>query len=127
MLLVAMTTTTFYLITVYTPTFGRTVLKLSAADSLIVTLCVGVTNFCWLPIGGALDDLIQRGKVVPDSRIDLARSKIGMVVRAGEATPDISSVEAFKRVLLEAKSIAYSDSASGVYLSTVLFERLGIA
>jgi MHS family citrate/tricarballylate:H+ symporter-like MFS transporter len=60
MLLVAFTTTTFYLITVYTPTFGRSVLKLSAADSLIVTLCVGVTNFCWLPIGGALSDRIGR-------------------------------------------------------------------
>jgi MHS family citrate/tricarballylate:H+ symporter-like MFS transporter len=60
MLLVAFTTTTFYLITVYTPTFGRTVLKLSAADSLIVTLCVGLTNFCWLPIGGALSDRIGR-------------------------------------------------------------------
>jgi MHS family citrate/tricarballylate:H+ symporter-like MFS transporter len=60
MLLVAFTTTTFYLITVYTPTFGRAVLKLSAADSLIVTLCVGVTNFCWLPIGGALSDRIGR-------------------------------------------------------------------
>jgi len=60
MLLVAFTTTTFYLITVYTPTFGRAVLKLSAADSLIVTLCVGITNFCWLPIGGALSDRIGR-------------------------------------------------------------------
>jgi molybdate transport system substrate-binding protein len=75
----------------------------------------------------ALDELTKLGKVVPDSRIDLARSSIGMVVRAGQPKPDISSVEAFKRVLIEAKSIAYSDSASGVYLSTVLFERLGIA
>jgi MFS transporter, MHS family, citrate/tricarballylate:H+ symporter len=60
MLLVAMTTTTFYLITVYTPTFGRTVLKLTAADSLIVTLCVGLSNFIWLPIGGAISDRIGR-------------------------------------------------------------------
>jgi MHS family citrate/tricarballylate:H+ symporter-like MFS transporter len=60
MLLVAMTTTTFYLITVYTPTFGTVVLKLSPADSLVVTLCVGLTNFCWLPIGGALSDRIGR-------------------------------------------------------------------
>jgi molybdate transport system substrate-binding protein len=75
----------------------------------------------------ALDELIKLGEVVPDSRIDLARSRIGMVVRAGQPKPDISSVEAFKRVLIEAKSIAYSDSASCVYLSTVLFERLGIA
>ena len=64
MLLVAMTTTTFYLITVYTPTFGRTVLKLTAADSLIVTLCIGISNFCLLPIGGALSDRIGRRPIL---------------------------------------------------------------
>ena len=60
MMLVAMTTTSFYLITVYAPTFGKTVLHLSTADSLLVTLCVGVSNFVWLPIGGALSDRIGR-------------------------------------------------------------------
>jgi MHS family citrate/tricarballylate:H+ symporter-like MFS transporter len=60
MLMVAMTTTTFYLITVYTPTFGKTVLHLSTSDSLIVTLLVGVSNFIWLPIGGAVSDRIGR-------------------------------------------------------------------
>jgi MHS family citrate/tricarballylate:H+ symporter-like MFS transporter len=60
MLLVAMTTTTFYLITVYTPTFGKNVLHLSARDSLVVTLLVAVSNFVWLPIGGALSDRIGR-------------------------------------------------------------------
>jgi MHS family citrate/tricarballylate:H+ symporter-like MFS transporter len=60
MLLVAMTTATFYLITVYTPTFGRTVLHLSAKDSLVVTLLVAVSNFIWLPVGGALSDRIGR-------------------------------------------------------------------
>jgi MFS transporter, MHS family, citrate/tricarballylate:H+ symporter len=64
MLLVAMTTTTFYLITVYTPTFGKTVLKLSSADSLIVALCVGISNFCWLPIGGALSDRTGRRPIL---------------------------------------------------------------
>ncbi|WP_158896836.1 MULTISPECIES: MFS transporter [unclassified Pseudomonas] len=59
-LLASMTTTTFYLITVYTPTFGRTVLHLSASDSLIVTLFVGVSNFIWLPIGGSVSDRIGR-------------------------------------------------------------------
>jgi len=59
-LLASMTTTTFYLITVYTPTFGRTVLNLSTTDSLVVTLLVGVSNFIWLPIGGALSDRIGR-------------------------------------------------------------------
>jgi MHS family citrate/tricarballylate:H+ symporter-like MFS transporter len=60
MLLVAMTTVSFYLITVYTPTFGKTVLKLSTSDALIVTLCVGVSNFIWLPVMGALSDKVGR-------------------------------------------------------------------
>ncbi|ENT2871150.1 tricarballylate/proton symporter TcuC [Salmonella enterica] len=63
-LLVAMTTTTFYFITVYTPTYGRTVLNLSARDSLIVTMLVGVSNFIWLPIGGAISDRIGRRAVL---------------------------------------------------------------
>ena len=60
MLLVAMTTVSFYLITVYTPTFGKNVLKLSTTDSLVVTLCVGVSNFIWLPVMGALSDRVGR-------------------------------------------------------------------
>lgn len=60
MMLVAMTTVSFYLITVYTPTFGKSVLKLSTSDSLIVTLCIGVSNFFWLPVMGALSDRIGR-------------------------------------------------------------------
>ena len=76
--------------------------------------------------GPALDALIQQGKVRAGSRVDLVQSKIGMAVKAGAARPDIGSVEALKRTLLNAKSIAYSDSASGVYLSTELFPQLGI-
>jgi molybdate transport system substrate-binding protein len=75
----------------------------------------------------ALDDLIKQGKVRVGSRVDLVLSKIGMAVKAGAPHPDISTVEALKRTLLAAKSIAYSDSASGVYLSTELFPKLGIA
>jgi molybdate transport system substrate-binding protein len=75
----------------------------------------------------ALADLIKQGKVRADSRVDLVRSKIGMAVKAGAPKPDISTVDALKRTLLAAKSIAYSDSASGVYLSTELFPKLGIA
>jgi molybdate transport system substrate-binding protein len=78
-------------------------------------------------VGYALGDLAKAGKVRDDSRVDLARSLIAVAVRAGAPKPDISSVEAVKRALLQAKSIAYSDSASGVYLSTELFPRLGIA
>ncbi len=75
----------------------------------------------------ALDDLINQGKVRADSRVDLVASKMGMAVKAGAPKPDISTLGSLKRTLLAAKSIAYSDSASGVYLSTVLFPKLGIA
>ena len=75
----------------------------------------------------ALADLIKQGKVQADSRVDLVQSNIGMAVKAGAPKPDISTVDALKRTLLAAKSIAYSDSASGVYLSTELFPKLGIA
>ncbi|VVE28808.1 MFS transporter [Pandoraea morbifera] len=59
-MLVAMTTVSFYLITVYTPTFGKSVLKLSTTDALAVTFCVGVSNFIWLPVMGALSDRVGR-------------------------------------------------------------------
>jgi molybdate transport system substrate-binding protein len=75
----------------------------------------------------ALEDLIKQGKVLPTSRVDLVQSSIALAVKAGAPHPDISTVDALKRTLLAAKSIAYSDSASGVYLSTVLFPKLGIA
>jgi molybdate transport system substrate-binding protein len=75
----------------------------------------------------ALDDLIAQGTIAPGTAVDLVRSLIGMVVRAGAPKPDIGSVEALTRTLLEARSIAYSASASGVYLSTELFPRLGVA
>jgi molybdate transport system substrate-binding protein len=75
----------------------------------------------------ALEELIKAGSVVAGSRVDLARSSIGMAVRAGRPKPDISSVEALRRTLLNAKSVAYSASVSGDYLTRELFPRLGIA
>jgi molybdate transport system substrate-binding protein len=75
----------------------------------------------------ALDDLIKQGKIRAGSRVDLVKSLIGMAVKAGAPRPDIGTVDALKHTLLSAKSIAYSDSASGVYLSTELFPKLGIA
>src|SRR5215470_5061243 len=75
----------------------------------------------------AIDDLIKRGKVVAGSRVDLARSGIGIAVRKGARKPDIASPDALKRALLAAKSVAHSKTGmSGVYFPTVL-ERLGIA
>jgi MHS family citrate/tricarballylate:H+ symporter-like MFS transporter len=64
MMIAVLTTTTFYFVTVYTPTFGKSVLKLSSADALLVTLLVAVTNFIWNPVGGALSDRIGRKPVL---------------------------------------------------------------
>lgn len=64
MMMVAMTTTAFYLITVYAPTFGKKVLMLSASESLLVTLLVAISNFFWLPVGGALSDRFGRRPVL---------------------------------------------------------------
>lgn len=64
MLLVTMTTVSFYFITAYTPTFGREVLKLGNIDSLIVTLCVGISNLFWLPVMGAVSDRVGRRPIL---------------------------------------------------------------
>ena len=74
----------------------------------------------------AIDELIRRGKLAAGSRVDLAKSGVGLAVRAGAPRPDFSSGEALKRALLAAKSIAYSTGPSGVYL-VGLFQRMGIA
>jgi len=74
-----------------------------------------------------LEELIKVGRIRAGTRVDLARSAIGMAVRRGAPKPDISSVDGLRRTLLDARSIAYSASVSGTYLSTELFQRLGIA
>jgi len=73
-----------------------------------------------------MDALVQRGKIIADTRTPLVRSGIGVEVRAGARKPDISSVDAFKRALLEAKSIGYLPAGSGTYIAGLL-ERLGIS
>jgi|SRR5262245_31644534 len=73
-----------------------------------------------------VDEWIKEGKILAETRTDIARSGIGMGVREGARKPDITSVEAFKRALLEAKSIAYLKVGSGIYMAGLL-ERLGIA
>lgn len=76
---------------------------------------------------GHIDALVGEGKIVPQTRTNLVRSGIGVQVRAGAPKPDVSSVEAFKRALLNAKSIGYlKEGQSGVYLAALL-KRLGIA
>ena len=75
----------------------------------------------------ALERLTAAGRIRAGTRVDLARSGIAMAVRSGTPKPDISTVDALRRTLLAAGSIAYSSSVSGTYLSTELFQRLGIA
>jgi molybdate transport system substrate-binding protein len=98
-----------------------------APDSIPSRLARGEPVDVVILAAEALDALIAQGHVRPGSRVDLVRSSIGMAVRKGAARPDISTVDALRRTLLQAKSIAYSASASGTYLSTEMFPRLGIA
>src|SRR5262249_55346600 len=77
-------------------------------------------------VSGSVDQWIKEGKLIAATRTDIARSGIGVEVRAGARKPDISSVEAFKRALLDAKSIAYLRVGSGIYVHGLL-QRLGIA
>jgi molybdate transport system substrate-binding protein len=98
-----------------------------APDSIPDRLQRGERTDVLIMAAGGIDDLAKAGRVVAGSRVDLARSSIGIAVRAGSPKPDISSLDALKRALLAAKSIAYSSSVSGVYVSTELFQRLGIA
>jgi molybdate transport system substrate-binding protein len=73
-----------------------------------------------------LDELIACGAIVGDSAADLARSIVGLAVRAAAPKPDIGSVEALRQALLRARSIAYSDGPSGAYVAGLL-RKLGIA
>lgn len=103
------------------PSMGKT------ADAVPSRLARGEAIDVVIMVGYALGDLIAEGKAIGDSRADLARSGIGVAVRAGAPKPDISSVVALKQTLLAAKSIAYSDSASGVYIQNEMFPQLGLA
>jgi molybdate transport system substrate-binding protein len=70
---------------------------------------------------------IEEGLVLAEGRMPVARSSIGLAVRAGAPKPDVSSIDALRRTFLQAKCIAYSASVSGQYLTTELLQRLGIA
>jgi molybdate transport system substrate-binding protein len=76
--------------------------------------------------GPSIDEHIKGGKVVAGSRVDLAKSGVGVAVKAGAPKPDIGTTEALKKTLLSAKSIGYSTGPSGVYV-VGLFQRMGIA
>jgi molybdate transport system substrate-binding protein len=110
-----------HLITTRGPSMG------DSPEAIPTRLARGETADVVILDGGAADELARRGMVRADSKVVLARSQIGMVVRAGAAAPNIGSVDAFRKTLLDAASIGVSDSASGTYLSTTLFAQLGVA
>jgi molybdate transport system substrate-binding protein len=101
-------------------TAGALAKRIDAGEAFDVTFLTPAT----------VDDLIRKGKLVAGSRVDLARVGIGVMVKEGAPKPDIGSVEAFKRALLDAKSVAYinpaSGGSSGIYLAK-LFDQFGIA
>jgi molybdate transport system substrate-binding protein len=74
-----------------------------------------------------LDELISAQRIVAGTDLDLARTPIGVAVRAGAAKPDVSTIEAFKQVLLNARAVAVPSSTSGIFLTREVFPRLGIA
>jgi molybdate transport system substrate-binding protein len=89
-------------------------------------LAAGETYDLLIMSGPSIDEHIKTGKVVPGSRVDLAKSGVGVGVKAGAPKPDISTTDALKKTLLAAKSIGYSTGPSGVYVIG-LFQRMGIA
>ncbi len=98
----------------------------AASDSIPSRLARGEPADVVILARPALDALVAQGQVVPGSQVDLVRSSIGLAVRAGAPRPDIGTVDALRRTLAAAPSIAYSASASGVYYETELLKKLGI-
>jgi molybdate transport system substrate-binding protein len=106
--------------TVLGPSMGK------AAEAIPNRLSRGEHADVVIMVGYALDDLIKQGKVDAASRVELADSRIGMVVKAGADKPAITTDAELKDTLLAASSVAYSDSASGVYIEKELFKKLGV-
>ena len=102
------------------PSMGTT------AGAIPQRLARGETIDVVIMVGYALDKLVEDGKVAKDDAVAVARSGIGVVVREGAPTPTIATADELKAALLAAKSIAYSDSASGVYIQNEMFKALSI-
>ena len=99
----------------------------SGPDTISAQLDRGVVADIVILSREGLNDLISANRIVAHSDIDLAKTPLGLSVRAGAAKPDISTVEAFKNTLLHARSITYPSSTTGIYMATKLFPQLAIA
>ena len=107
-------------LTAYGPSMGTT------TNAIPVRLERGEPADVLIMVGYALGDLVKKGKVVADCTVDLVRSPIGVAVKSGAPGPTSRRRTRSSSALLAAKTIAYSDSASGVYVSTEMFAKLGI-
>ncbi|WP_251906865.1 substrate-binding domain-containing protein, partial [Klebsiella pneumoniae] len=108
------------LIVISGPSMGKT------PQAIPARLARGEKADVVIMVGDALAKLEQDRRTAAGSRVELADSPVGMVVKAGAPVPDISTVAALRQTLLKAHSIAYSDSASGPYVESQLFRKLGI-
>ena len=109
------------LIVSWGPSYG------ASPDDLPMRLKNGEPMDVCFMIGAALDDQMRHGYFVAQSRTDIAISRVGLATRAGLPRPDISTVEAVRATLLKANSVAFSEGASGKYVTETLFPKLGIA
>lgn len=107
--------------TVAGPSMGKT------PQAIPARLARGERADLLIMVGDALGNLEKQGRTLPGSRVELADSRIGAVIKQGATPVAIDSESALRATLLSARSIAYSDSASGQYISSQLFNRLGIA
>ena len=106
---------------------GRTAIHWAPTTVIMKTLAEGETADAVLVLSDAMDRLVAEDRVEPESRVDVVRSRYGIAVKAGAPHPDIATVEALKRTLVEARSVAYSRTgASGIYFAGLL-PRLGLA
>ena len=105
---------------------NRTVFTWSGSEAIAKRVGDGEVFDVVLNTPQNLDTLAKAGKIVPGTRVDFAKSGIGVAVRAGQPRPDVSNEEALRKALLEAKSIGLSSGPSGRYVAE-LFQRLGIA
>src|SRR5262249_31977207 len=99
----------------------------SGPDTIGAQLRRGVPADVVIMSKEGLGELVAEGRIVVETEVDLAQSPLGVSVRAGAPKPDISTVDAFKRAVLSARSITFPNSTTGIYLATKLFPQLGIA
>ena len=97
------------------------------AQAIVARLRAGEPADVVLIASNVMDGLVQDGLIRGDSRVDIARSSVGMAVRAGARKPDITTLEGLKQAILNARSIAVSSQISGVDLTNELFPKLGVA